>query len=204
MFLALHQENHQLITSLKKALSKDGNCFIPQEHSFLAVDQWRTLNYAISQLKYKKMRTKNHLKPLSFKISKIKHPKNTDIKNEAIYDVITSIQMRNLIELIAGINHFLIEKCDCYLCEEGDSLSFPHAPDNFNKCKYIVTFFLDGEYTGGQHIVYRSGKKKKYAYRPKSGEMLISSCESSHEIEPITSGKKNMVQAFVQPFTQAA
>ena len=61
-----------------------------------------------------------------------------------------------------------------------------------------MSFFLDGSYTGGEFVVHLPNEKKE-TYSPVSGEILISSCEYVHEVKPITSGKRNLLLAFIQP-----
>jgi len=165
---------------------------------FLAVDQWKALNYTADKLEYKKIYKKGSQNSVSFKSSKIKLPKKNQIKNKIIYDITTSIQMTNFVRALTGINHYSVDSCESHLYEEGDFFSPEWAKINFQASEYVFCLFLDGSYTGGDHVVNKPGGKENI-YTPKSGEILIASCDCCHEVKPVISGKRRLVLACIQP-----
>ncbi len=186
------------IASLKETLSLEGSCLLPEHNLFLAVDQWKTLNYTADTLEYKKISKKGAKDTGSFKSSKIKLPKTKKINNKVIFDVINSIQMINFVRALTEINHFSVDRCESHLFEEGDFIPIEWAKKNFEGSKYTVYLFLHGSYTGGQHVVYKPGRGEN-VYSPKPGEILISSCDCFHEVKPVTSGNRKLILACVQP-----
>ncbi len=197
MFFASKKDIHY-IDSLKETLSLEGSCLLPENNLFLFVDQWKALNYAANKLEYKKIYRRGNQDLLSFKSSKIKLPKKNEIGSEIIYDVVTSIQMTSFVRALTGINHFSVDRCESHLYEEGDFISPQWAKKNFERSTYVFFLFLEGSYTGGQHVICKPGHKEN-VYSPKPGELLISSCDCSHEINPVISGKRKLVLTCIQP-----
>ena len=197
MFLAGRIESFNSINSLKNILSSEGSCLISDKNLVLTADQWQTLNHETRKLEPRKIDTENTDTLLSFKLSTIKLSKNNDIKNKVIYDVASSVQIRHFMKALTGINHAVVCQCECHFCEEGDFISNQSSENMPKTYKYVMNLFLDGSYTGGEHVVHGPGKKE-HIYSPKSGEILISSCEFSHEVKPVISGKRNLVLAFIE------
>lgn len=194
MFLA----SKNFIESLKKTLAAKGTCVVPEANSFLAVDQWKSLNHEARKLKYEEVSKVDGDENFSCKIARIKRLKTNDINNKVIFNVVNSVQSKRLISLITEMNHFIIDKCQSHFYEEGDFAS-PHCTKgNGTDYKYVVSFFLENPYHGGDLVIHRSGKKK-FAYTPRSGETVISSCDFHHEVRPVLSGHRNVVLAFIRP-----
>jgi hypothetical protein len=186
------------IDSLKETLLLEGSCLLPDNNLFFAVDQWKTLNYIVDKLEYKKIYKRGAPAPVSFKASKIKLPKKNEIKNKIIFDVVTSIQMTSLVRALTGINHFSVDLCESLLCEEGDFIPIEWAKKNFEGSKYVFYLFLDGSYTGGQHVVCKPCQGEN-VYSPRSGDILVSFCGCPQEVKPVISGKRKLVLITIQP-----
>ena len=197
MFLAGRIESLNSINSLKDILSSEGSCLISDKHLVLTADQWQTLNHEMRKLECKKINTETTDTPLLLKASTIKLSKNNDVKNKVIYDVASSVQIRHFMKALTGINHAVVDQCECHFCEAGDFVSIQSPKTKSETYKYVMNLFLEGSYTGGEYIVHGPGKKE-YVYSPKSGEILISSCEFSHEVKPVISGKRNLMLAFIE------
>ncbi len=197
MFLAGRIESLSSINSLKDILSSEGSCLISDKHLVLTADQWQTLNHETRKLEYKKISNENIDTPFSFNVSVVKFSKNDDVKNKIIYDVASSVQIRHFMTILTGINHVVVSQCECHFCEEGDFISIQWSKNKPKTYKYVMSLFLEGSYTGGEHVVCGPGKKE-YVYSPKSGEILISSCEFSHEVKPVMSGRRNLMLAFIE------
>ena len=186
------------IDSLKETLSSEGSCLLPANNLFLAVDQWKTLNYMVDKLEYKKIYKRGTQTPVSYKASKIKLPKRHAIKDKIIYGVVTSKQMTSLVRGLTGINHFSVDRCESHLCEEGDFISIDWAKKNLGGSHYLFCLFLDGSYTGGQHIISKPGQTDNI-YSPKSGDIVVSTCDCFHEVRPVISGERKHVFISIQP-----
>lgn len=186
------------IDSLKEILSSEGSCLLPANNLFLAVDQWKTLNYMVDKLEHKKIYKKGAQAPVSYKASKIKLPKRNAVQDKVIYDVVTSIQMTSLVRALTGINHFSVDRCESHLCEEGDFISIDWTKGNFGGSHYVFCLLLDGNYTGGQHVIYKPDREENI-YSPKSGDIVISSCDCFHEVKPVMSGERKHVFISIQP-----
>lgn len=197
MFLSTKDSNDSSLNPLREILVNKGSCLISEKNLFLTVDQWKTLNHETTKLEYENVFFKDAKEFFSFKKSTIKPPKNENVKNKAIYDVVSSVQSRNFLATLTDLKHFSIERCECHLCEEGHLISQSWFKDNFSPYDYILQFFLDGNYTGGQLVISHSGDKESI-YTPQTGDILISTCESIHEMKPIISGRRSQVLAFIQ------
>lgn len=198
MFLSRNKAENTLISSLKETLLAEGGCLISDEHLFLTVDQWKTLNHEACKLQYEKVEHKKDPLHHSFKLSKIKSSKAKDLTNKVIYDVLNSVQIRRLMSDITGLRHFIVDRCECHRYEKGDFTSLQWSKDNFKSHQYVLNLFLEGVYTGGEHIISHCGKEKAI-YSPKSGEIFIVSCEYDHEVKSVTTGERNLVLAFIHP-----
>ena len=198
MFLNNVKEQHDSVNYLKKNILLEGCCLINKNDLSLTVDQWKTLNYEVSKLKYETFKLENVNERSDIKISKIKMPQNMEIKNKAIFDVMNSVQVRNFVMEITGVSHFTVDQCVCYVYEGKNFIPTHQANNNSNVSQYAIHFFLDGNYTEGQHMIYQS-KERKCVHTPNSGEILLVSCDYIHEVQPITSGTKSLILALIQP-----
>ena len=191
-------KNKNSIDCLKANLLLKGTCHITNDNLFLSREQWKTLKHEISLLEYKKISIGDTKEPLSFWVSRVKLPKDENIKNKIIFDIIDSTQCRQLFSLITGINHFFIDRCQCHFYEEGDFISIHRDKDSCEEYEYVLSFYFDGDYKGGEFVVHLPNGEKD-VYVPRSGEILISTCEYLHEVKTVKSGKRNVLHAFIQP-----
>ena len=198
MLLNKVKEQNDPVNYLKKNILLEGCCLITNKDLSLTVDQWKTLNYEVSKLKYETFKLENANEPSDIKISKIKMPQNMEIKNKAIFDIMNSVQVRNFVMEITGVSHFTVDQCVCYVYEGKDFIPSHQADNSNNVYSYALHFFLDGNYTEGQHMIYQS-KERKCVLTPSSGEILIVSSDYIHEVQPITSGSKSLILALIQP-----
>lgn len=200
MFLDRNKTESHLISSLKETLLVQGGCLISDKNLFLTVDQWKTLNHEVHNLKYEKIISLQD-SPHSLKISNIKSSNVETIANKVIYDVLNSVQLRSLMFEITGVHHFVIDRCEAHLYEKGDFSSFHWSKDNFKTHQYVISLFLEGAYTGGEQIISHKGQEKAI-FAPQSDEIFIISCNYDHEIKPILAGKRNLVLGYIQPLVK--
>lgn len=185
------------VASLKEALYVEGACLIFKRDHVLATDQWIALNFKAQYLKYqKKKQTKTN--PHSFSASSIKVAKKKDVVDAVIFDIVTSIQIQRLIKDITSFHHFNVARCACHYYEEGDFISLGWMKKFIKDSKYLLTFGLESEYEGGDHVFHQKKNRAK-SYKPQSGDIVLSSCAFNHEIFPVTSGRKRIVLASINP-----
>ena len=180
--------SHRL-EDLRDRLAEKGSCHGYLSHQFLTVDQWKALNYAVEQLNFEH----NH----SFKSSKIKSFNSSDIHSKPIFDVVTSVQSRKFITAVTGLKHFNIEVCECHICEVGDFISKEWFEEAFKDSDYVVYFFLDTFYEGGELLITQDNQED-LTYIPQSGDTLISACSLPHKVKPIMEGKRVHIMSLIQ------
>ncbi len=189
MYFKVRTYESQTLDDLRERLTEKGSCHGNFSHQFLTVDQWKTLNYEAGQLTFEH----NH----SFKSSKIKSADSSTIQSKPIFDVVTSVQSRKFITALTGLKHFNIEVCECHVCEVGDFIPQEWFEAVIKNSDYLVYFFLDEYYEGGELLITRDNHEE-LAYTPQSGDILISTCSSSHQVKSIMEGKRVHIVSMIQ------
>lgn len=196
------EREKKAIETLRDSFLQNGVCLISDKYLFLAADQWKTMNYKVSRLAYEKQ-FQTKFSPHSFKNFPIKKHSIKTITDEVIFDVVNSIQMRNLVKSILSFSHFNVQCCECHIYEEGDFISLEWMKKFIKGASHLLTVTLESEYEGGEHLVYHKKQEKK-AFQPQSAEILLSSCDFDHEMLPLISGQKYTVLASLRPLYPAS
>ncbi len=183
--------DERIMSSLREMLANKGHCLIADPHLFLTTDQWKTLHYQAGKICFESSSD-------SFNSYEIKGSVRPEVRNKPIFDVVSSIQTQHFVSALTKLTPFVVDLCAYHSCEEGASIPTEWSQKHFKGCHYMLSFFLEDSYTGGE-VIIRDHKQNETTHAPQAGHILVSSCGCEFQTNPVSSGKRSHIIALLQP-----
>lgn len=184
--------------SLHSQLISEGTVFLPQEDLPLKAKDWERLNEILDNSLYEKIEQGDTYEDTSVSVYRIKKAGNQEVLNKEIMEIVNLPTLQAKLSSIMGVKHYSIDRCQSNMYYEGDFVSKHKDSESCKDHLYAFMLFPSTEFEGGEFCVYNPQRLQPYAYKPEPNSLILTRCDLTHEVKPVTKGVRRAIVSFLQ------
>jgi hypothetical protein len=190
------------ISDLRRQIDQEGTVLLASKDCPLDVAQWDSLDAltAPDALPYEQVEYGDtgdrHCVEVGRFLTDSDEPRAVHSTADEVLTNIDGPAMRRLYEGLLGRTALTIRRCQVNLLRAGGFVGIHVDQDANPDYLAAVVLQLGKDYQGGEYVVHHQ-RCGRLCYRIPYHSMLISQCDLSHEVTPVTSGIRKTLVYFI-------